>query len=78
MPIIRKFAIQGHAVPNGYQRPLGPFPAEVLAQNPRSYTDSQPDSLPESFDDVRYFRCKKCGEVLTENELNSHECEEEE
>lgn len=78
MPLIRKFAIQGHAVPNGYQRPLGPFPAEVLAQNPRSYVDEHSDSLHEALDDIRMFRCKDCGDVLYEEELDSHYCEEEE
>lgn len=77
MGLVRKFAIQGHAVPNGYQRPLGPFPAEVLAQNPRSYEAPEPsDSLHEALDDTRYFRCKYCSEILTEYELDAHECEE--
>lgn len=78
MPLIRKFAIQGHAVPNGYQRPLGPFPAEVLAQNPRSYEAEHSDSLHEALDDVRMFRCRDCGDILVEEELSWHECDEEE
>lgn len=78
MPVIRKYAIQGHAVPLGYQRPLGPFPAEILAQNPRSYVQESSDSLHEALDNVRMFRCKDCGDVLFEDELNSHECEREE
>jgi hypothetical protein len=79
MPLIRKFAVQGHAVPNGYQRPLGPFPAEVLAQNPRAYGDfDHSDSLHESLDDVRMFRCRDCGDILYEEELDSHDCESEE
>jgi hypothetical protein len=78
MGLIRKDAVQGHAVPHGYQRPLGPFPAEVLAQNPRSYEYSEADLLPEELDDVRYFRCKLCGDVLGESELEYHVCEDEE
>lgn len=77
MPLVRKFARQGHAVPNGYQRPLGPFPAEVLAQNPVRYEDEHSDSLHEALDDIRMFRCKDCGDVLYEDELNTHDCEEE-
>lgn len=77
MPVIRKFAVQGHAVPNGYQRPHGPFPLEVLAQNPRAYAPEYSDSLPEELDDIRMFRCKVCGEVLYENELTNHDCESE-
>lgn len=79
MAIIRKFAIQGHAVPDGYQRALGPFPAEVLAQNPRSYGEApHSDSLHEAFDDVRYFRCRDCGDIVSEDDLVLHVCEKEE
>lgn len=76
MPLIRKFAVQGHAVPNGYSRPRGPFPAEVLAQNPRSYEEEHSDSLHEALDDVRMFRCKVCAEVLQEDELQAHDCDD--
>jgi hypothetical protein len=76
MPLIRKYAVQGHAVPRGYQRPLGPFPAEVLAQNPRSYSDPESsDSLHEALDDVRMFRCRDCGDILFDYQLEVHECE---
>ena len=79
MPVIRKFAVQGHAVPDGYQRPRGPFPPEVLAQNPRSYREQEnSDSLHEALDDVRMFRCRDCEMILDETELSTHECEEEE
>lgn len=78
MPIIRKFAVQGHAVPNGYQRALGPFPAEVLAQPKVVYDTEHGDSLHEALDDVRMFRCKDCGDVLYEDQLDYHDCEEEE
>jgi hypothetical protein len=79
MPVIRKFAIQGHAVPNGYTSPRGPFPPEVLAQNPRAYeTPQHSDSLHEALDDVRMFRCRECEEILYEDELNNHDCNQEE
>lgn len=78
MPLIRKFAVQGHAVPNGYQRPLGPFPAEIFAQTRVVYDTDHGDSLHEALDDVRMFRCKECGHILYETELDSHTCEEEE
>jgi hypothetical protein len=77
MPVIRKFAVQGHAVPNGYTRPLGPFPPEVLAQNPRSYEPENSDSLHEALDDVRMFRCRNCDEILYEDETPNHDCESE-
>jgi hypothetical protein len=77
MPIIRKFAIQGHAVPNGMTRPLGPFPPELFQNAPVVYdTEELGDSLHEALDDVRYFRCKECNETLAEYELTAHKCEE--
>jgi hypothetical protein len=77
VPIIRKFAIQGHAVPSGPTSPRGPFPPEVLAQNPRAYEPQAADSLHVALDDVRMFQCKMCGEILYEDELNNHDCESE-
>lgn len=77
MPIIRKFAVQGHAVPKTAHAPRGPFPPEVLAQSSVYYEDTHGDSLHESFDDVRLFRCKDCGTILYEDELEAHLCEDE-
>ena len=79
MPLIRKFAVQGHAVPSGYSSPRGPFPAEIFAQNPRA-EDELPysDSLHEALDDIRMFRCKYCNEILYEVELDTHDCNQEE
>jgi hypothetical protein len=76
MPIIRKFAIQGHDVPKVAYRPHGPFPPEVLAQTRVVYGEEQSDSLHEALDDVRMFRCRDCGEVLYEDQTNNHTCEE--
>lgn len=78
MPLIRKFAVQGHEVPKGPYRPHGPFPREVLAQSSVVYEDNHPDSLHEALDDVRLFRCKYCADVLYEYELDEHVCEDEE
>jgi hypothetical protein len=35
------------------------------------------DSLHEALDDIRMFRCKDCYDILYEDELEEHECEEE-
>lgn len=78
MGLIRKFAVQGHAVPHGAYRAHGPFPPEVLAQNPKSYVDEHSDSLHEALDDVRMFRCRYCSHVMYEDALEYHECYEEE
>lgn len=83
MPIIRKFAIQGHAVPSGPTRARGPFPPELWTAKPPVQEEEneavyESDSLHEALDNVRFFRCKYCGDILYEHELDSHECEEEE
>lgn len=76
MPIIRKFAVQGHAVPLQAHSPRGPFPPEILASPQMEIGENHSDSLHVGLDDVRFFRCKECDEVLLEAELNTHECEE--
>jgi hypothetical protein len=77
MKVVRKFAIQGHAVPLQAHAPNGPFPPEVLAGPKMGYEESHSDSLHEGLDDYRLFRCRICGEVLNGEELALHECEEE-
>lgn len=78
MPVIRTEARQGHAVPRGYSRRIGPFPPEIFARNPREYESfNHPAPIHESLDDVRYFRCKECDDVLYENQLAEHVCEDE-
>jgi len=77
MPIIRKFAIQGHAVPKTAHAPRGPFPPEVMTQSSVYYEADHGDSLHEALDDVRLFRCKDCGNILYEAELSDHDCDKE-
>ena len=79
MPIIRKMAVQGHAIPTGAHSPRGPFPSELYTAAEIAYNEDymHGDSLHEALDDVRMFRCKYCGEILYETELDTHECEEE-
>lgn len=78
MALIRKFAVQGHAVPHGYTPARGPFPPELFFQ-PRAVEEEQHgDSLHEAFDDIKMFRCKDCRNVLYEDELLGHDCKEDE
>lgn len=77
MPIIRKYAKQGHAVPSGVHSPRGPFPPEIFQSSPVVYDETHGDSLHEALDNVRLFRCKECGDVLYSDELLDHYCEEE-
>jgi hypothetical protein len=80
MPLIRKFAVQGHAVPKGPQRARGPFPPELWTAKPEAPETEEyfSDSLHEALDDVRFFRCKYCSDILYEHQLDSHDCESEE
>ena len=77
MGLIRTEAVQGHAVPNGYSRTLGPFPPEIFARNPRAEDSVWVDSLHETYDNVRMFRCRDCEDILYEDDDLSHFCEEE-
>ena len=74
MPLIRTFAVQGHAVPHGYQSPRGPFPPELYITPRADYDTEYGDSLHEALDDVRMFRCKDCGDILSEYQLSAHNC----
>lgn len=76
MPVIRKFARQGHAIPSVAHSPRGPFPPEVLAQPQMHVEESHSDSLHVGLDDVKFFKCRDCDEVLMGEELEDHECDE--
>ena len=78
MPLIRKFAVQGHPVPNGYTGARGPFPPELYLTPRSGDAPERSDSLHEALDDVRMFRCRDCGEILYEEELPTHVCKQEE
>lgn len=75
MRVIRKFAVQGHAVPSASHSPRGPFPPEVLAKPQMGYEDQQSDSLHVALDEVRFFKCRVCEDVLTMAETTNHDCE---
>ena len=74
MPLIRKFAIQGHAIPSVAHSPRGPFPPEVLAQPRMGHNDQHSDSLHSGLDNTRFFKCKDCHTVLETHELEDHDC----
>jgi hypothetical protein len=79
MPIIRKFAVQGHPIPKTAHAPRGPFPPEVISQSSVYYgEETYGDSLHEALDDIRLFRCKDCATILYEDELSAHQCEDDE
>lgn len=80
MPIIRKFAIQGHDIPKHAYAPRGlegALDPAVMRQSPINYEGEKGDSLHAALDDIRLFRCKDCGTILYEAELSDHDCDEE-
>ena len=74
MKLIRKFAVQGHYVPSSSHAPRGPFPPEVLAGPQMDQDLDHADSLHVALDDVKFFKCKDCENILGESELDDHEC----
>lgn len=76
MPFIRKFAVQGHAIPSVAHSPRGPFPPEVLAEPEMAFDPTYSDSLHVGLDDVRFFKCRDCDEIMLGEDLDDHICEE--
>jgi hypothetical protein len=76
MKVIRKFAVQGHYVPTSSHAPRGPFPPEVLAGPQMDQSEYHADSLHVGLDEVRFFKCRDCDEVLETDELEDHNCED--
>lgn len=74
MKLIRKFAIQGHAIPTSSHSPRGPFPPEVLAGPKMSFEEEHSDSLHVGLDAVKFFQCKGCHTILETHELEDHDC----
>jgi len=86
MRIERIVTRQGHPVPETAHQPKGPFPPELF-QAPEVVSDylPQPDGGVEvpiggtaqnNFQAVKWFRCKLCTDVLREQEVDMHYCED--
>ena len=73
MKVIRKFAVQGHPVPEMAYRPTGLFAQEVLARPKIRHSDDESEMDPNGF---RMFLCRECGEVVPWDDINDHECED--
>lgn len=76
MKVIRKFAVQGHAIPTASHSPRGPFPPEVLAGPQMDQSEYHSDSLHVALDAVHFFKCKNCDSILETNELKDHNCDD--
>lgn len=89
MRIIRYETKQGHPVPKTAMPARGPFPPELF-KSPEIITDyiPQDDSgeaeIPEGgtaqngFRELRWFRCRVCGDVVSEHDIDSHVCDDSE
>jgi hypothetical protein len=80
---------QGHDVPSQAHAPRGPFPPELFTNPPVLYdytpqADNGSEEEPEggtaqnNYRPKKYFRCRDCDLVLMEDELEDHECDDEE
>ena len=78
MRVVRRPAVQGHAIPATAHRPQGPFPAEILAPNEViSEDEEQIDPRANAQNMYRapgLVRCTRCGEVMTEDVTDGHRC----
>lgn len=79
MRVIRRPAVQGHAIPTTAHRPQGPFPAEILAPN-TVVVEEEDQADPRSnaqnlYHSPSMVRCTLCGEIMTEDVTDNHICE---
>lgn len=74
---------QGHPVPKSAHNPKGPFPPELF-QRPEVIVDYIPvdQDVPVSgtaqndFQEQKIYKCNYCEELVYENKLQDHTCEE--
>lgn len=80
MRVIRRPAVQGHAIPATAHQPKGPFPPEILAPNV-VISESEEEIDPRANAQNLYrspslVRCTLCGDIMTEDVTDSHVCED--
>lgn len=78
MRIIRRPAVQGHAVPATAHHPRGPFPSELFRVEPiEGVEPERPDPLAtaqNNYVSPVWVRCRLCGEIMTSEDSDSHGC----
>lgn len=78
MRVIRRPAVQGHAIPTTAHRPNGPFPPELLAPNEVVQVEvDEPDpwaNAQNNYTPPRWLRCRGCGEIMPEDDSQTHVC----
>ncbi len=73
MRITRKQAYQAHPTPShAYYPPRDPLEPDIT-QQPQVVVEYE-----DSGEQEKVFKCKDCGDVVFESEVEMHECEEEE
>jgi hypothetical protein len=78
--VLRRAAIQAHAVPETAGRPMGPFGPEILAKPVVVHEDVDDNPFPigataqNQFRGTRFFKCKNCYSVVAEDEVQMHVC----
>lgn len=71
MRITRRQAYQAHPIPShAYYPPEDPLEPEITRQS-SAYAESF-----EEQQDERVFRCRPCGDIMFESDIEEHECEE--
>ena len=82
MRVLRRPAVQAHAVPATAGHPRGPFSAEILAAPiiDRTVPDDNPfppgATAQNDFKGIAMYRCRTCHDVIPEYALQAHTCEE--
>lgn len=78
MRVVRRPAIQGHAIPATAHRAFGPFSEEILRPQPiESIEEEQIDpraNAQNNYQPPRLMQCRRCREVLDETETKNHLC----
>jgi hypothetical protein len=80
---------QGHPVPRTALPPRGPFPSELYTSQPvvETYVGISGNGSPEvpaegtaqnNFTPYKWYRCKLCSELVRQDALADHICNEEE
>lgn len=81
MHIVRRQAKQTHAVPTTASAPRGPFSPELFATPEVVVDDNDPRTNLSVYENAQnnyrvptLYRCTFCTEILTESDIESHDC----
>lgn len=78
MRILRRPAVQGHAIPHTAHAASGPFPDELFRAP--VIEDVEPDdpspwaTAQNNYQEPTWYRCSHCKEFLSQDEVDAHRC----